>query len=73
MLLLLTGDKGGLVPNLAHTKQEGTIQKLLGFMTKKNGINFDNVWCKLACEQTSPSSGRATSVHRLGVSNHSEC
>ena len=31
---------------LVHTKQEVTIKKLLGFINKKNGINFDNVWCK---------------------------
>jgi len=42
------------MPTLVHTKQEGTIEKLLGFITKKNGINFDNVWSKLACEQMPP-------------------
>ena len=61
------------MPPLVHTKQQETIKKSLSFITKKNGINFDNIWCKLACEQTSPLLGRGTSVHRLGVSNHSEC
>ena len=61
------------MPPLIHTKQQETKKKLLGFITKKNGINFDNIWCKLACEQTSPLLRRGTSVHRLGVSNHSKC
>ena len=61
------------MPPLVHTKQQETIKKLLSFITKKNGINFDNIWCKLACEQTSPFLRSGTSVHRLGVSNHSEC
>ena len=42
------------MPPLVHTKQQETIKKLLSFITKKNGINFDNIWCKLACGQTSP-------------------
>ena len=31
---------------LVHIKQVVTIQKLMGFITKKNGIGFDNVRCK---------------------------
>lgn len=42
------------MPPLIHTKQQEKIKKLLGFITKKNGINFNNIWCKLARGQTSP-------------------
>ena len=34
------------MPTLVHIKQAVTIKKLLGFITKKNGTGFDNVWCK---------------------------